>query len=131
MVKKIMYLLIVIGLAIAVYYIDYNNKQYKYTEELLQDALEEDNYVDVARIFGGLFDAESLVDYKNDGKDFDFVLYPSMNLTSYDFGDEDKADIQYLYEKCYTAYLYKIDYDLSTYYDENIEVIREFEPGSE
>ena len=120
MVKKIMYFILVIAIGIAVYYVDYNNKQYQYTLSVLNTALEEKNYVDVARIFGGLFDGKSIVDHEKDGDKLDLVIYPSTSLSQYDFGDEKTEDIHYTYEKSYGVYLYDIKFDLASYLDESI-----------
>ena len=120
MIKKIMYFILVIAIGIAVYYVDYNNKQYQHTLSILNNALEEKNYVDVAKIFGGLFDSQSIVDYKNDGDKLDLVIYPSTSLSQYDFGDEKKEDIHYTYQKSYGLYLYDANFDLASYLDESL-----------
>lgn len=120
MIKKIMYFILVIAIGIAVYYVDYNNKQYQHVLNILNTKLEEKNYVDVARIFGGLFDGNSLVDYKNDGDKLDLVVYPSTALSQFDFGDDKKEDIHFTYEKSYAVYLYDINFDLASYVDESL-----------
>lgn len=119
MIKKIMYFILVIAIGIAVYYVDYTNNQYKYTLGLVEEALQKENYVDVAKIFGGLFDSKSIVNYENDNNDkIDLVVYPSTTLSQVNFGEDATPDVYARYEKSYNFYLYKNKYDLATYTDE-------------
>ena len=59
--KKFFYLLIVFILGIFVSYISYNSNKYDHINHLVDTAIEEGKYEEIAKIFGGCCDTNGVV----------------------------------------------------------------------
>ena len=124
MIKKIIYLMLATFIGLGVGYIEYQNEQTQHTLKLVNEALENKEYVDIAKIFGGLFDSESILDYKNDAQDIvDLVIYPGTKEVYASYGKENDPTEFRAFEKSYNFYLFNNNYDLASLKDDKGNVI--------
>lgn len=101
--KKILFIGIAIVIGIVVYFLGYNSNQANHIYDMVNEAIENEHYSDVARILGGCFDPNSI--YKDDSDDYDIVIYPATSLTTrVNYGEN---DVYYHYENAYYLYLFK------------------------
>jgi hypothetical protein len=119
MIKKIIYLMLATFIGLGVGYIEYQNEQTQHTLKLVEEALNDEEYVDIAKIFGGLFDSESIVDFKNDNVDnVELVIFPGTTEVYASYGDEHNPTEYRAFEKSYNFYLFKNNFDLASSKDD-------------
>ena len=109
--KKILYIGIAIVIGIFVYIIGYQSNQYNHLTNVVNDAISSSNYADVAKVFGGCFDTNSIVD--DDTDDLDLVVYPATSLIDQKYY-QGENEVRYLkYEAAYYFYIFKSSFSYS------------------
>lgn len=101
--KKVLYigLALVIGIMIGV--VGYSSNQFNHIYDLAKNAIEEKNYAEVPKIFGGCFDTHSIVEDQSD--QLDIVVYPATSMTDLTYGEEEQRYLKY--EEAYYIYLFE------------------------
>lgn len=113
MVKRIFFFVIAIFFAIAIYYLNYQSDKYEYTLELATNAIEEERYSDVVRVFSGLFDNRSLI--TEEDEDVILKVYPGTEQTQVLYYSGSNQQRYVNYEKSYYFYLFNLDFNYNTY----------------
>lgn len=104
--KKVLFVGIAIVIGIGVFFLGYRSNYVNHIYKLVGDAIDESRYSDVAKVFGGCFDTESII--KDNSDDYDIVIYPGTTLTdSVNYGEEENY---YHYRKAYYFYIFKMKF---------------------
>ena len=102
--KKVIYIGIAVVIGIAVFLFGYNSNQMNHLVNLVDEAIENEKYEDVAKIWEGCFDTKSIV--SNDKDNFDIVIYPATSQTDVTYGTDSTRYLKY--EKAYYIYLFNM-----------------------
>ena len=113
MFKKICFFIIAGFFGIAIYYLNYQTDQYNHTLNIINTAIEEEKYSDVARVFGGYFDTETII--KDDSDKLDLRIYPGTTQVNVEYYKNDSLVNHYDFVKTYYFYLFKTNYSLATF----------------
>ena len=109
--KKVLYIGIAVVIGIFVYIIGYQSNQYNHLTSVVNDAIASSNYSDVAKVFGGCFDTNSIVE--DDADDLDLVVYPATSLIDQKYY-QGENEVRYLkYEAAYYIYIFKSSFSYS------------------
>lgn len=114
-ILKIVYLAFALIMAFLVYIIGYNSNGYSHIQKLTADALNDKNYVDIAKIFGGCFDTRNLVTSQNDV--CEVAIFPSTTLSQISYyKDSESSDIEIsnTYNNSYYIYIFNPSTSLQT-----------------
>ena len=120
MLKKIFYFLVAGFFGIAIWFINYQSDIHHYTSNMAKEAILEERYTDVVRIFGGLFDKRSLI--KENNEKVILQIYPGTEQTQLIYYDNDEQKSYVNFERSYYFYLFNIGYNLETYVLEDKKV---------
>ena len=113
MFKKICFFIIAGFFLIAIYYLNYQTDQYNHTLSILTEAIENKEYVNAAKVFGGFFDGKSIIE--DDSDKLDLIIYPGTTQVEVAYYvDGEKTDYTD-YEKSYQFYLFQNDFSLNSY----------------
>lgn len=107
--KKFFYLLIVFILGIFVSYISYNSNKYDHINHLVDTAIEEGKYEEIAKIFGGCCDTNGVV--KLETEKVDVAVFSGTSILDVTYGEERS----YAYEETYYLYFFDLEYDYATF----------------
>lgn len=107
--KKVLYLGVAVIFGILVYIFAYQSNQYGHITDIVMDAIENEKYEEVAKVFGGCFDTHTIVE--DDSDKLDLVIYPATSLIeeSY-YPNEDETQKYLKYENAYYVYLFKSNF---------------------
>lgn len=112
-VLRVLYIGFAFIVAIFVYIIGYDSNTYSYIQNLTSNAISEKDYVDVAKIHGGCFYAESIITDESDK--YDIAIFPSANLSTYNYFTSEEIDAtecsDYIYENSYYIYVFSPQYE--------------------
>ena len=86
MFKKIIYVVVAVFFGIAIFYINYATDQSAYKVDLIKNAIENEEYEIVPRLFGGLFDSESIIADSSDK--FELKIYPGTERQVVEYEDD-------------------------------------------
>ena len=117
--KKIMYVLFSLLAIFVVYCITYAEYEYEYRLDIINNALENNNYAEIGKIYETFFDSNSKIEDNSDKTDL--VIYPSTYQTAIQYSD----GINHIdYEKSYSFYFFNNDFSLETKNKKNLSAIR-------
>lgn len=111
--KKVFFLIITFILGIFVGYIGYNSAQFTHLNDLVTEAIEEERYAEIAKIFGGCCDTEPLVVESTDN--VDMALFAGTSIVELTYNEER----YYQYEPTYYLYMFNCNFSYITY-NENL-----------
>lgn len=107
--KKFFYLLIVFILGVFVAFVSYNSNKYQHIYDLVDTAIKEEKYEEIAKIFGGCCDTKPQVLEKNDK--LDLAIYNGTSILDLTYGDKRT----YAYEETYYIYFFDMKFDYQTF----------------
>ena len=107
--KKFFYLLIVFILGVFVAFVSYNSNKYQHIYDLVDSAIKEEKYEEIAKIFGGCCDTNPVVSEKNDK--LDLMVYSGTSILDLTYGEQRT----YAYEETYYIYFFDMKYDYQTF----------------
>ncbi len=108
-IKKFIFLLIIFVLGIFVMYASYNGNKYQSIFNIVDTAIKEEKYEEVAKTFGGCFDTTSIVNHKNENADV--IVYNGTSIVDLTYGEERS----YSYEPTYYIYIFNVKYEYDNY----------------
>ncbi len=112
-ILKIGYIALGLVIAVLVYLIGYNSNGFNHISKLTNKAIENKDYVELAKIHGGCFDTFNLVE-END-EILDMAIFPSTTLGSVTYYDEeDKTKTVSRYDASYYIYIMNPKFDTDT-----------------
>lgn len=108
-IKKFIFLLIIFVLGIFVMYASYNGNKYQSIFNIVDTAIKEEKYEEVAKTFGGCFDTTPIVNHKNENADV--IVYNGTSIVDLTYGEERS----YSYEPTYYIYIFNVKYEYDNY----------------
>lgn len=112
MFKKILYVIVSVFFGVAIYYINYTSDQTEYKLEIVENAIKNEEYETIPRLFGGVFDKNSIVNDNSD--EFDLRVYPGTDRQIVEYEDKDYVDHKYEnFENAYYFYLFNASFDMT------------------
>ena len=107
--KKIIYLVIIFVLGIFIMYASYSGNKYQNIYNIIDEAIKNEKYEEVAKTFGGCFDTKPIVQNKNENTDL--VIYNGTSILDLTYGEERT----YTYEPTYYVYMFNVKYNYDNY----------------
>ena len=110
---KVLYIGVAIITAMLVYFAGYNVTAFNYIDGMTSKAINDKNYVEVAKVHGGCFETNNLVkeDAKLNKNNYEMAVFKSGTLITEDCYVEDKTVKENKYDYSYYIYLFGLTED--------------------
>lgn len=119
--KKIIYILFSLLAGFILYCVTYAEYEYEYRLDMINEALENENYAEIAKIYETFFDSKSKIE--DNSNDTDLLIYPSTYQTAIQYSD----GLNHIdYEKSYSFYFFNNKFNLDSKNKTNKSAIRFF-----
>lgn len=103
--KKVLYFGVMVIIGMLFYTVSYNSNQYNYIYDLAQNAINNENYDELPKIFGGCFDTNEIIHEKEE--EVEVLVYPGTSSSDSTYIDESEKEQRVLvYEESYYLYLF-------------------------
>lgn len=121
--KKVLYFGIAIVIGIVVAMVAYSSNQFNHVYNLVNTAIAEKKYEDVAKVFGGCFDTHAINTIEHD--QMDIVVFPGTTLTNTVYYSQESEEQTYLvYEEAYYIYIFNPTFNYVNVNDDNQTALR-------
>ena len=104
-IKKIIFLVVIFVLGIFIMYASYTANKFENIYSIVEPAINDKNYEEVIKTFGGIFDTKPIV--KSDNEKVDIRVYNGTSTLDLTYGEKRSMT----YEQTYYIYMFDINFD--------------------